>query len=182
MDKAGEDDSSLMRHIAAGDRKAFQIFLSRHLAGVVQFAGRYNASEAEDIAQDTFLRVWQKADRWREQGVSPLSWVYRIAYHLCIDALRRRRHDATPVEQAEQADPNADVARDIAAQQLLRVIAGLPERQATAITLCACHGMSNREAAGVMGITVEALESLLSRGRRELRNQLHAEGEQYLHG
>lgn len=177
-----DDDVHLLQAIAAGDRKAFQAFLSRHLARVVQFAGRYNRSDAEDIAQETFLRIWQKAGTWQEQGVSPMSWVYRIAYHLCIDALRRKRHVIPLTEQAEQADPSGDATRDIMAEQVLRIIAGLPERQSTAITLCACHGLSNKEAADVMAISVDALESLLSRGRRELRQQLQTDGGQYLHG
>lgn len=174
----------LMQRIAVEDREAFQTFLMRHLAGVVQFASRYceSRADAEDLAQDTFLRVWQKADRWREQGVSPLSWVYRITYNLCIDAFRRRRHDLPLTEQTAQADPAADQTELIVAEQLLRVIGGLPERQATALMLCAGHGMTNKEAAGVMGVSVEALESLLSRGRRTLRQQLYPEGDHYSHG
>ena len=80
------DDKELLSGIANADRKAFQAFLSRHIKGVVRFAQRYihPHQDAEDIAQEVFIRVWQKAGSWRYQGYSVKSWLYRIAYNLCM--------------------------------------------------------------------------------------------------
>ncbi|WP_455198310.1 sigma-70 family RNA polymerase sigma factor [Kaarinaea lacus] len=175
------DDVGLMTYIAEGDRNAFNVFLSRHLSALVQFCRRYlfNLADAEDIAQETFIRVWQKAVTWKPQGHSPRSWVYRIGYNLCIDELRRR--SANPSSNNVDDDPNIEYATsnleqslelDSDLDRLTRLLNLLPERQRTALSLCALQGLTNREAANAMDISVEALESLLSRGRRQLRISL----------
>jgi RNA polymerase sigma-70 factor (ECF subfamily) len=176
------NDIALMAAIANGDRDAFQAFLSRHLSAVVQFARRYLASnsDAEDIAQETFFRVWQKASSWTPRGHSPRSWLYRIAYNLCIDEIRRR-----PLTE-DVTDDTVDGATDYLEttientaelERLAHSLKQLPERQNTAISLCALQGLSNKEAAAAMDISIDALESLLARGRRQLRNHLQQDGE-----
>lgn len=176
------DDAALMVLIAGGDRDAFHTFLSRYLTAVVQFARRYlsTQADAEDIAQETFIRVWQKSATWQPQGYSPRSWIYRIAYNLCIDEIRRRPA-ITPSDENDvcmQSDSlEMAMERDSAVSQLARSLKTLPERQRTAISLCALQGLSNKEAATAMEISVEALESLLSRGRRQLRSRLQHDGE-----
>lgn len=175
-------DAALMALIASGDRDAFHTFLSRHLTAVVQFARRYlpNQADAEDIAQETFIRVWQKSATWQPQGHSPRSWIYRIAYNLCIDEIRRRPAN-TPSDEnnvcVETDNLEMVMERDSAVNQLAQSLKDLPERQRTAISLCALQGLSNKEAAIAMEISVDALESLLSRGRRQLRSRLQHDGE-----
>jgi RNA polymerase sigma-70 factor (ECF subfamily) len=171
------DDGALMALIANGDRNAFNTFLSHHLTTVVQFARRYlsNQADAEDIAQETFLRVWKKSATWQPQGHSPRSWIYRIAYNLCIDEIRRR--PVIPPSNENDVHMQSDslemeMERDSAVSQLARSLKDLPERQRTAISLCALQGLSNKEAATAMEISIDALESLLSRGRRQLRARL----------
>lgn len=172
------DDTVLMERIALGDKSAYAEFLTRHLNVVVDFARRYlrRRVDAEDVAQEAFMRVWRKAPDWRAQQASPRAWLYRITYHLCIDELRRRQPD-TPVQDTENAvDPGAtpeeSALRQARMGQLEGALRSLPQRQLTAITLCAYHGLSNKEAAATLDITVEAMESLLSRGRRRLRELL----------
>jgi len=188
------DDVALMASIANGDRNAFNTFLSHHLFAVVQFAKRYlpNQADAEDIAQETFFRVWQKAGTWQPQGYSPRSWMYRIAYNLCIDEIRRRpaneatnlltneTNNDTDVYQnvdLENESLESTIETDSDLRQLTHSLTQLPERQRTALSLCALQGLSNKEAAAAMDISVEALESLLSRGRRQLRSSLQQDGE-----
>jgi len=181
------DDASLMGLIKTGDREAFNTFLSRHLSAVVQFARRYlpNQADAEDIAQETFFRVWKKSGSWQPQGHSPRSWVYRIAYNLCIDEIRRRPAVETHTDESD-TDNNVGIEsdslettleKDSHMSLLAHSLKDLPERQHTAISLCAFQGLSNKEAAIAMEISVEALESLLSRGRRQLRSRLQQDGE-----
>jgi RNA polymerase sigma-70 factor (ECF subfamily) len=181
------DDVALLASIATGDRVAFNSFLSRHLSAVVQFARRYlpNQADAEDIAQETFFRVWKKSASWKPQGHSPRSWVYRIAYNLCIDEIRRRpaiapdRDDAAGVESynLESSSLETTIENESDLSLLQHSLKSLPERQRTAISLCALQGLSNKEAATAMGVSVEALESLLSRGRRLLRSRVQQDGE-----
>jgi len=180
------DDTSLMASIADGDSIAFNLFLTRHLSAIVQFAKRYlfNLADAEDVAQETFIRVWRKAKTWQHQGHSPRSWLYRIAYNLCIDEIRRKPGSKQIDNEITDmlGDPESDSVENRAEKEsdlnrLLHSLKELPERQRTAISLCALQGLSNKEAAIVMDISVEALESLLSRGRRQLRNYIQNDRE-----
>lgn len=188
MNDENIDDTVLMASIAKGNSDAFNFFLARHLSAVVQFAKRYltNLADAEDIAQETFIRVWRKATTWQPQGHSPRSWLYRIAYNLCIDEIRRKPANEPGNLKAVENHPDqesgsleADIERDSELNRLTELLKQLPERQRTAISLCAMQGLSNKEAADVMDISIDALESLLSRGRRLLRDRLQQDGENY---
>lgn len=166
-------DENLMLLIAQGDRKAFAELLSRHLHAVVRYALKYMRlqSDAEDVAQEVFLRVWQKASDWKPQGFAPRSWIYRITYNLCIDEIRRRK-DVVEIDEEQVSDAPGPEERLVAHMEMAKLqqgMASLPERQQTAVRLCAYEGLTNIEAAKVMDCSVEALESLLSRGRRTLR-------------
>lgn len=163
--------------VAQGDKDAFTEIVSRHLNAVIHFALRYvgRRAEAEDVAQEAFIRIWKNAAKWEPKGFTFRSWLYRITYNLCIDELRKRK----PVTDVEDEvlpslgdQPDEGLYRDQQQQKVAHALDELPERQRTAITLCVYQGMSNRDAAQVMEISVEALESLLSRARRTLRNKM----------
>ena len=166
-----------MARVQHQDRDAFAILVDRHLEGVHAFNYRltHNADEAADLAQETFLRVWSSAATWRPKRVKFTTWLYRIARNQCIDAHRRRR-DTSPLDERIAADDNAspDAAPHAERLQaaLRRALSALPERQRTALTLCHQRSMSNRDAAAVLGVSVDALESLLARARRTLRQEL----------
>jgi RNA polymerase sigma factor (sigma-70 family) len=131
--------------------------------------------EAEDVAQDAFLRIWKQAATWRPGQAKFDTWLHRVAMNLCYDRLRRRRElptDAPPDRPDEGPAPDRGL---LAAETGVRVNAALqalPERQREAIVLCHYQELGNIEAAEVMGVSVEALESLLGRGRRALRAAL----------
>ncbi|WP_249675009.1 sigma-70 family RNA polymerase sigma factor [Acidocella sp. C78] len=122
-----------------------------------------------------FLRVWRQARAWRPGAARFDTWLHRVALNLCMDRLRRRREVAVadPPEQADPA-PGADfmLARDAESRRVERAVAGLPARQREALVMQVYQGLSNIEAAAALGISVEALESLLARARRALRQQL----------
>jgi len=161
---------------ARGDRQACQILVERHLPGVFRFSRRMLRSEqdAEDVAQETFLRLWKTADRF--EGRSALrTWLFRVAHNLCIDQLRRRREvalDESHDAPTSQPGPLRLIAQRERAESVRRAIEALPERQRAAITLVHHEGLPQSEAADVLGVSVDALESLLSRGRRALRKAL----------
>jgi RNA polymerase sigma-70 factor (ECF subfamily) len=137
-----------------------------------------DATEAEDVAQDTFLRLWRHADRW-EPKAKLTTWLHRVAYNLSVDRLRARRNMLV-AQLPERADAHAEASMQMERIQTSNAVndalASLAERQRTAIALVYYQGMSNRDAADVMGVQVDALESLLSRGRRALRSRLAADG------
>jgi RNA polymerase sigma-70 factor (ECF subfamily) len=174
-----EHDDELIRRVGAGDHEAFRRLVDRHLARVVAFAGRTlgDRAAAEDVAQETMLRLWTSAARWRPTGARLGTWLYRVARNLCLDRLARHRE--APLDDApEPPDPGPSPAallqaRDVGAR-VQAALAGLPAQQRIAIALCHFQGLRNVEAAEVMDVSVEALESLLARGRRTLRERLRA--------
>ena len=168
------EDSALIRRIAHGDKDAFSVFLNRYLSTMVAYAQHYigNRSDAEDIAQEAFTRVWTHADSWRETGASPRSWLYRITHNLCIDELRIKRPLLEEHAVVSDDPPEKRLARDIDENTLRKTINELPDRQRSAIWLSAYHGLSNKEASEILGTTIEAAESLLTRARRSLRERL----------
>ena len=136
--------------------------------------------EAEDAVQDAFMRLWTHAARWQPGAAKFETWLYRVTLNQCYDRLRRRP-SAKLEEAADVADPAADPERQLGESNLAeavgRAVSQLPERQRAAILLCHYQGCGNIEAAEILGISVEALESLLARGRRALRQKLgHLKG------
>ena len=176
-----DPDQDLIARVAKGDPAAVRAMVARKLPRLLGVATRMlgDRGEAEDVAQEAFLRLWRQAGRWRPGAALFDTWLHRVTLNLCYDRLRRRREvlsDAIP----ERADPAAgadqamiDQARDA---RLAAAIAGLPERQRAALVLQYYEGLSNIEAAAAMEIGVEALESLLSRARRTLRDRLRGDG------
>jgi len=182
-----ESDDALMRRAGNGDRAAFAVLVRRHLARATAVAQRIvaNRSDAEEIVQETFLRCWQKAPEWlpandRDAGDAAGraqigTWLYRVLVNLCLD--RRRRPRPVEIEAAaEVADDRAngfDVrAASETSRRVAAAMAALPDRQRAALALCYFEGLGNIEAAAALEISVGALESLLVRGRRALKESL----------
>jgi RNA polymerase sigma-70 factor (ECF subfamily) len=169
-------DEILMLRAREGDQDAFRILVTRHIDRIVGLARRVvGPAEAEDIAQDVFLKLWERKDQWRpgEGGFRP--WLYRVALNRCIDQTRRRRN--VPMDEApEQVDSGQTPLEACDAKQssarLRDAVSRLPERQRIAITLYYNEDMTAAEAAEVMGMRLNAVESLLKRGRRRLRELL----------
>ena len=177
---AEDPDLDLVRRAGAGDGPACAALVDRHLARVTALAGRMlgNRADAEDVAQEVFLRVWQQAAKWRAGEARFSTWLHRVTLNLCHDRLRRRREvalDAAGDPPSGAPPPGADLQRRAVAARVQAALAQLPERQRDAILLCHYQELGNIEAAEVLDISVEALESLLSRGRKRLRELLTKE-------
>jgi len=173
-----DPDADLVARIAHGDMHAAEALVRKHSARMSALARRMlgDAHEAEDVAQDVFLRVWREAPRWTPGAAKFETWMHRVALNLCYDRLRRRRETADPDAGINTPDPTPGADdrwhADQRAQRVRAAIAGLPERQRAAIALCHFEDASNIEAAAAMEISVDALESLLARGRRALKTAL----------
>lgn len=176
-------ETQQLQQVAQGDKHAFAQLLSAYLPSLLVFIKRYirDPALAEDIAQETFLRVWQRAGDWQAREYSPRSWIYRIAYHLCIDLIRKQKLTTDDLEELVTSQtPESEAIDRNQNQHLRQAMDRLPERQRTALYLCAFQGLSNREAAVILEVGVDALESLLARARRSLRNYfISLEGEQH---
>ena len=175
-----DPDLELVRRVGAGDGPACAALVDRHLARIVGLAGRMlgNRAEAEEVAQDVFLRVWQQAGRWRAGEARFSTWLHRVAVNLCHDRLRRRREttlEAAGDPPSPDPPPGAALQRAAVVARVEAALQQLPERQRTAILLSHYQELGNIEAAAVLGVSVEALESLLARGRRRLKEILAGE-------
>ena len=169
-----DPDEDLVRRVGRGDPAAIQAMVARKLPRMLALAQRMlgDAVEAEDVAQDAMLRAWKQAPKWRPGKAKFDTWLHRVALNLCYDRLRRRREIPTDVPPDRPDEGPAPDRGLLAAELGVRVdvaLARLPERQREAIVLCHYQELTNIEAASLMEVSVEALESLLSRGRRALR-------------
>jgi len=169
-----DPDEELLERVGAGDPAAIRALVARKVPRLLALAQRMlgEASEAEDVAQEAMTRAWKQAPSWRPGKAKFDTWLHRVALNLCYDRLRRRREVST-AEPPEQIDPGPAPDRGLLAEEtgarVRRARAALPDRQREAVSLCHYQEMTNIEAAALMGISVDALESLLSRGRRGLR-------------
>lgn len=179
------EDQALMKRVARGDAGAFRELSETHLKAIVTFSYRmlWSQAEAEDIAQETFLRAWQHADDY-EPKAKLSTWLHRIARNLAIDRLRKQKsrgehysHDDEREVAPESGRPSRLLAQKTTAISVQEALSQLPERQSSALTLCHEQGYSNPEIAEILECSVEAVESLLSRGRRALRELLKQENE-----
>jgi RNA polymerase sigma-70 factor (ECF subfamily) len=171
-----ESDEALMAAIARGNERAFRTLAGRHLPAMLALARRIlgNAADAEDVAQDAMLRAWTHAPRWQPLA-SVRTWLTRITVNLCLD--RKRRAPWVGLDVAgEIADPAPNAGeqteRDERDRLVAAAIADLPARQRTAIALTYGDGMSNAQVAEVLGTSVSAVETLLVRGKQNLRRAL----------
>jgi RNA polymerase sigma-70 factor (ECF subfamily) len=172
-----DPDFDLVVRVGRGDPAAAQALVARKLPRITALAARMlgDGGEAEDVAQEAFLRAWRQAPRWKEGAARFDTWLHRVALNLCYDRLRRRR-ELPMADPPEQADPGFAPDRGLLAADVSRRVAealqALPERQREAIVLCHYQELGNIDASEIMGVSVEALESLLARGRRGLRAAL----------
>ncbi len=177
LDAASQrDDDTLLRAYAAGDAVAARALTLRHGPRILALARRMlgDAAEAEDVVQEAMLRLWRGAADWRPGEAGVGAWLHRVATNLCLDRLRRRRTvtGELPDRAGEGASVLAGLARADRAAALHAALATLPERQRAAIVLRHLEELGNPEIAARLGVSVEAVESLLARGRRALAAQL----------
>jgi RNA polymerase sigma-70 factor (ECF subfamily) len=171
------DEAGLLARVVAGDAGAFRVLVERHVAGVTAVARRLlgDAGDAEDVAQEAFLRLWTRGGSVEvgAGGIKP--WLRRVVSNLAIDRLRARRGTDVVDEVPEKAEPPGQLI-DIEERELTarvdRAVQALPERQRRALALFHFEGLSQREVAEIMGLGEEAVESLLARARRTLKASL----------
>lgn len=170
----GDEEGVLLVAYANGDPDAGRDLTLRLAPKVLAQALRMlgDRAEAEDVTQETMIRLWKVAPEWRQGEARVTTWLYRVTANLCTDRLRGRRR-AVPIEAvAEPADdgPGASDRMMGHARQtaLAEALAELPQRQAQAVALRHLEGLGNPEIAEIMDISVEAVESLTARGKRAL--------------
>ncbi len=169
-------DADLLEASARRDQRAFAAIVARHHAPVYRLAWRLlnGNADAEDVAQEAFVKLWLNPAQVRDAKALK-GWLMRVAANLATDRLRRKSHaDLDEIGEVADTGKRADgeLAERAATRRVDEGIAKLPERQKLAVTLVYFENMTNIAAAAVMDISVEAVESLLARARRSLKENL----------
>ena len=173
-----KDDHELLTLIQKGHRQAFAALVERHTDRFYRLAYRYlqHKESAEDIVQEAFLKLWENPLLWQPERNSKFTtWFYRVVVNLCLDLRKRKRpeslaDEASVIDERQPADETMMRAQEQAA--LEKAIRALPERQRTALNLCFDEGLTNQEAAEVMGLKLKALQSLIMRAKTTLKERL----------
>jgi len=178
-------DILLMERIGAGDHRAFRELVERHQNAVVGTVAKMlgNASEAEDISQQVFLRVWRHAKRYRPDAKFT-TYLFTITRNLVFNESRRkkRRNEVSSDEREENShtqtadDPHRQPDTELLQEELRaavdKAISSLPEQQRMAVVLRRYEQMPYEEIAKVLDLSVSAVKSLLFRARTTLRDAL----------
>jgi len=174
---------SLIQATAQGDQKAFEQLIKRYQNPVVNFIYRYlgDRDAAEDLTQEVFLRVYQAAHRFEPRALVS-SWIFKIAYHLSLNEIRRRSRFANltrnaPFEAEETADSGSD---ELAAcheleEEVMAAVNELPDNQRVALLLKVNEGLSYREISETLQVSIASVESLLFRARQNVKKCLAKE-------
>lgn len=176
-----ESDPKLLARIQQGDRAAFRTLVERHSYQFYRVAYRFinHRTEAEDILQDAFVKLWERPNMWQPGYSSSFTtWFCRVIINLCLD--RRKRKSplalAETMEMTEFVDEHKTHEETMVERErekfLESHIAALPDRQRTALNLCFYEGFTNQEAAKIMRLNIKAVQSLLMRAKTSLKLQL----------
>lgn len=181
-DGLAADDAALVARIADRDEHAFRTAIEAHASVLHRIAYRMvgNAPDAEDIAQEAMLRLWDHAPRLAERSGAAIRigpWLKRVAINLAIDRIRmtKRFSDAEMPERADEtplADTQMEQREETGTARAL--VEALPDRQRAAIVLTYYEELPNAKAAGVLDMNIKAFESLLHRARGSLRKAFDA--------
>lgn len=179
------DDVSLICQIQKGSHEAFAALVYRHSNRFYRIAYRLvsNKDDAEDIVQEEFLKLWGRPKFWDPNKRAKFTtWFYKVIINQCFDLNKKKKPLYVPegIEEFVDKNPGQDALLDAHQKQAIleRFIRELPERQQLAINLCFYEGLSNNEAAEIVGVKVKALQSLLMRAKTTLKDK----AKRYLYG
>jgi RNA polymerase sigma-70 factor (ECF subfamily) len=183
-------DEELMGRVARGDRQAFASLVQRHQQHILNLIHRSlgDRAQAEDVAQEVFLRVWRAAEDYEPKSKFT-TWVHRIAVNLCLDAMKSAHHrqsfvhpNAGSEEQGENNEllygcdragsPEEHLLIAEESRRIFAALQSLPANQRLAVVLKKFDGLSYDEIGRILGCSVPAVASLLVRAKRTLRDKL----------
>ena len=172
-----DPDADLLPGLRAGQSTALSAMMDRHLYKIHALAFHMLGDNmlAEDVAQDSFIKLWQAAPTWREGEAQMMTWLRRVATNNCLDRLRKKGPvyvDQVPEIIDETPSPEIGVQNSDRSTVVQGALSKLPETQCAAIVLCYFQQLSQREGAEILGVSEKAYESLLVRARKALKAEL----------
>jgi RNA polymerase sigma-70 factor, ECF subfamily len=183
--EAGSVDHALMERIGGGDHLAFRELVERHQNAVIGTVAKMLGSpnDAEDIAQQVFLRIWRNAKRYRPDAKFT-TYLFTITRNLVFNETRRRsrkkevssdereENSNQLIEDSPERQPDSELLQSELQSAVDAAIAALPEAQRTAVVLRRYEQLPYEDIAAVLGLSVSAVKSLLFRARTTLRESL----------
>lgn len=178
-----DHEVSLITRAQQGDQAAFKGLVHLHLPNVLALSFKFlgNKSQAEDVAQEVMLSLWQNVKKYDPTRAKLSTWIYRITANKCLDHLRKKTPDQLPedYDAATEAEQDKALYNKQIATQMEMSLKTLPERQYLALTLFHYQGLKMQEVAEIMECSREAVESLLARARRSLKQKLKPTWQEY---
>jgi len=178
-----QEDAWLLARVQKGEHDAFETLVRRHSSRFYRVAYRFmrNRAGSEDIVQEAFVKLWERPGMWQaEKNVAFTTWFHRVVVNLCLDHHKKKR-PLPLIDEVQIMDERQSQEEDLLENErqslVARAIALLPERQRVALNLCFYEGLSNEEAARIMGVRLKALQSLLMRAKLALKDNLKEEVE-----
>lgn len=184
-----EEDARWMQQVARGDSAAFARLFDRHQQRVVRFCHRFvgDASRAEELAQDVFVKLYRSADRYQPTARFQ-TFLFRVATNTCLNELRRPARAAERAEAAvEGEEETGSIARAASGETpdqvmeakdvekaLQRALKGMSDRERAAFTMCRFEGMAYRDIAEALEATEAAVKSLIHRASLQVLEHLDA--------
>ncbi len=167
--------------ISKGDAKAFELLVARHQHAVYNLALRFlsDSDEAEDVAQDCFIRIYKAAATYTPDAKFT-TWLYTIVKNLCFNVLRNRRQavivsvddETLPELPAKSEDPVERITRQQVREKVMHAVSMLPENMRLVVIMSKFHGLSYDEIAGIMGCSVNAIKLRVHRAKAILAEEL----------
>ncbi|MAG36971.1 MAG: RNA polymerase subunit sigma-24 [Dehalococcoidia bacterium] len=179
------DDEALVQKVVAGDERALETLYTRYARPVYALALKLLAQTeaAEEVAQEVFVRLWTRADRFQARRGRLVSWLLAITHHRAIDELRRRKTDrarraaaeaAAPLE--EDGDLSADAALAEDRQAVRTALHQLPDTQRRPLELAYYYGLTQTEIAAHLDQPLGTIKTRMRLGMMKLRDTLTAAG------
>lgn len=173
LDQLSDEDIMLL--IKDHNHDAFSVLVNRHSERFYALSYRtlFNQSDAEDIVQDSFVKIWRQPELWKPYKKARFTtWFYRIIVNACLDHNKKKSAQelSLEVERPDIEDPNCELDQRSRLSEIEDGLLSLPERQRLALNLCFYEGLSNQQAADIMNIRIKALQSLIMRGKAALKS------------
>jgi RNA polymerase sigma-70 factor (ECF subfamily) len=172
-----DPDIELMLRFQKGEERAFEELVRKHTRGVLNLVYRYlgDATRAEDVSQDIFVKVYRARMKY-EPKAKFSTWLYRIAVNHCLNEIRSRRSQpavSAPSDELFEHPSGDHPDRQLSRVELQRAVKAaidaLPENQRMAVILARYEDMSYEEIAATMGLSLEAVKSVLFRAKENLQ-------------